>query len=237
MIALCASHIDSKERLVALDHMLQSVSAQTHHIEMYISISGIQEHQCHEIIKHRSAWLHVTFREIHLTQFEHYKLLCEDLKSEKIDKDTWCIFTDDDDLWHKQRVEKYTKAIERSCTDVVKCESGMLFNGKLSQGAEYVDFATKFKVFVQFFINARQELLKLRGCDLIWRNVLRCTPCTLFTAGTWLYRYDIPEERQRLLVTYLDACREGWEIYMSDNNIQHGYMAKVWALTPAPISV
>lgn len=222
LVALCASHIDSDERLKALHRMLDSVSAQTYPIELHISISGVDSVVTQDL-RNKYKWLHVYHRQEHLAQFEHYKLLSEEVLAE------WCMFTDDDDVWHERRVEKYLASIKETQNDVVACVAGRMHNGRmLDEPIEYFEFAAKLAMFCQFFSRARPELLKLRGCDLIWRNVMRSLPCTLFITNTWLYKQETPQERMNELLTYLDDAKKGWETYIADNGIDPYDMVRCW---------
>lgn len=220
LIALCASHIDCYKRLCALHRMLNSVAAQTISVDLYLSISGAHESTI-ETIRDHGAKVHVFARQAPLTQFQHYKLLCADLLSNQESvEDVWCMFTDDDDVWNERRVEAYLYAIKSSVHDVVVCAGGRMHNGRLVESPiEYFEYAARFTLFKHFFDTARPALLELRGCDLIWRNVLRSQLATVFrpfdTAG-WLYWHETPEERMDQLWTYIGETKQGWQTYLRD---------------------
>lgn len=220
LIALCASHIDSPSRLAALHRMLHSVSAQTQSIKLYLSVSSDDGVELQEVVERlRSTnefkeWLHVVSRDRHLTQFEHYNLLSLDVDV----RGSWLMFTDDDDVWHERRVENYARAIESSPDNVVACKGGRMHNDKVvNEIVEYFEYATKFEVLEMFMAFASLDMLRLRGCDLLFRNLMRCMPCTVFSADVpWLYKQYTPIERIEELDTYLGAADDGWRTFVSD---------------------
>ena len=221
LIALCASHVDGPDRQAALHRMIRSVASQTTKIKMYLSISGTSDND--EMLS-QYDWLIVKQRGVErLTQFQHYALLCQEILRDGIKY--WCLFTDDDDIWHETRVAKYMAAIDALDSngyDVVSCVSGRIHNGRIVEyPVEYFEFATKFHVFAQFFRNARPELLKLRGCDLIFRNVMRSHyQCTMFRVKDddvpWLYNQHTPKARMNELSLYLPEAEMGWRTYVAD---------------------
>lgn len=206
MIALCASHIDSDERRDFLVRMLQSVARQTLPIKMHLSISSSLEDfpRWSESLCAFSTWLHVHTRESKMTQFQHYRALRDELVDEE-QTTTWCLFTDDDDVWDPWRVEEYSKVAESTALSVVACTNGRRFNGSVCTYigcVEYFEYAARFELLDTFFkkldadgqvINKADSLL---CCDLIWRNFLRRQPMVHFTTRRpWLYDQVVPEDR------------------------------------------
>lgn len=112
LIALCASHINCKERLHALQVMINSIKNQTFQISLYISISCDDELKINidNIINlYKNELIHFIFHEGKLSQFEHYFELCKYYDLNK--NDIWCIFCDDDDFSHPLRSISYKNAI------------------------------------------------------------------------------------------------------------------------------
>jgi hypothetical protein len=113
MIILCASHINSAQRLIYLNSMIISWYNQTIQKPLYISIS-YDIHIKREIIKLMEHWknkttfFNFTIRHGKCSQFEHYNYLLNENKSFS---DKWILFTDDDDLWNTNRIEKYLEYI------------------------------------------------------------------------------------------------------------------------------
>ena len=114
MIILCASHINCAQRLIYLNSMIISWYNQTVQKPLYISIS-YDIHMKREIIKLMEHWkskttfFNFTIRHGKCSQFEHYYHLLNENKSFSSE---WILFTDDDDLWNTNRVEKYMEHIE-----------------------------------------------------------------------------------------------------------------------------
>ena len=221
IIALCASHVDTGDRLAALHRMLDSVCAQTCPIDLYLSVSGT------DFVS--ESWLSMHYGSVHvrhrgarrLSQFQHYKLLVDELSHRTDTKRTWCIFTDDDDVWHEIRVESYAVAIDdatrRGRYAPVACIGGRMHNGQMVEMViEYFEFAATLHEFVRFFEIATPEMLALRGCDLLWRNAMRLARCSFFRATVpWLYKQRTPRERMDELDTYIGAAKDAWDAYQS----------------------
>jgi hypothetical protein len=90
-----------------MNEMIESWKTQSHQIPLYISVC-IDEN-LKTIFNHylETKWKinDLTFfvSEEIISQFQHYKKLCEIL-IEKYNKNTWIVFTDDDDIWDKDRI-------------------------------------------------------------------------------------------------------------------------------------
>lgn len=256
MIALCASHIarDDLLRREYLMNMLQSVNSQTVPIHLYMSVSGLDDKTILELQDLYAPWLHLISRGdceySQLSQFQHYKLLCEEL-SEIMSPDTWCMFTDDDDVWHERRVEVYLQNMgaiigtgtmhkdvgaikgnvqnsDAFISNVVVCTDGRMHNGRMCDEAiEYFEFVTRLHVFHTFFSIATPDILCLRGCDLIWRNVLRSSQGILMFKKPhdveWLYKQETPLQRMRDFYGYVDETLEAMKKYIVASQNRHAY--------------
>jgi hypothetical protein len=98
-----------------LRKMLDSVNSQTVHIELYMSVSGLDDQIVKELQARHAQWLHMTKSGCaQMSQFQHYKLLCEEVSERFNSSNTWCMFTDDDDVWHARRAESYLEQIRGS---------------------------------------------------------------------------------------------------------------------------
>ena len=110
MIVLCASYIGNLVKIKWMNEMIESWKNQTHHVPLFISISldgsvkTIFNHYLED--KWKIDGLNFFVSEEKLTQFQHYKKLC-DLMLEKYTRNTWIIFSDDDDIWDKDRILYY----------------------------------------------------------------------------------------------------------------------------------
>lgn len=116
LIVLCASHIQSKQRLYYLNDMLNSWSNQSRPSILYISISYSNELK-DDVYELLAKWHNINIfpseeLEIYIiqyrkrqSQFSHYTYLLQEYKEEL--KDKWIMFTDDDDLWNSNRILEY----------------------------------------------------------------------------------------------------------------------------------
>lgn len=117
IISLCASHIDTLERMSLLQLMIQSWHSNTVQIPLFISLSYdeyLQEDILNTISQMREMYplLTVNISNVKLAQFEHYKILSETVVV-LYSPSTFIIFSDDDDLWSENRVELYKNCISQ----------------------------------------------------------------------------------------------------------------------------
>ena len=137
------------------------------------------------------------------TQFQHYKALTV-AHPELSTADTWLIFTDHDDEWHKNRVQQVHQCIETTCKRNAGRSFTMLFPFRtvlepfLQQSSEYWAYAVPGPVLPLFVNSCNDEQLSSPYCD------------TLFVA--YLQSADsLPPNEQVLL---LPALRRGtqWDL-------------------------
>jgi hypothetical protein len=116
LICLCSCHISCVIKIKWMDEMIESWKNQTHNIDLHINIS--LEDNIKTIFEHykNSKWncnnLFFYIQEQKLSQFEHYKNLCDRIIS-IFGNDVWVIFTDDDDIWEKDRALYYNILINK----------------------------------------------------------------------------------------------------------------------------
>jgi hypothetical protein len=250
-MGLCASHIDTLSRYKALLKMLSSVVKQTLNIQVFVSISSNEhmESHIHKLCRvvndmdqdkgkdKGKSWLTIKYRGPHkLTQFEHYCLLANEIY-EIHDNNTWCIFSDDDDLWHPSRAQVYNTAIKREENNkVVACGNSRMSIWKGTENVsktpgEYFDFAPHMDVFKGFCgIATDLGVNRLRGCDLIFRNYMRSMPCTVFSTmdALWLYQYNFDEHRGTELPSYLDEALTAWNLIVDKYGINTSLTDGYW---------
>lgn len=171
LFSLCASHIDSAMKVYKLKKMLVSWDNQTHKIPMILSISCDEKlHKVFEVlIGHLSKYSYLTIhdeRYTKRTQFVHYKLICE--RYHDVLRDTWVIFTDDDDIWMSSRSQTFVNYMnEFSSVDFIlypyvyqgrdyihnaEDVTKNLYKSRDDNVSEYVCFCVKFHV-LQKFVN------------------------------------------------------------------------------------
>lgn len=103
----CASHINTLERFECLKAMISSWINQTTRCKLYISISfdtHIQSQSALLASLGEHELLCIFPQSTKLSQFEHYRFL-----TTRMEEDTYILFTDDDDIWHKDRVFAFTE--------------------------------------------------------------------------------------------------------------------------------
>ena len=125
IISLCASYIHTEERLAHFFAMLTSwVNQETMLCSMYIATSIIDDELLNkfttlfEDFKTRYAEdltgivLEVSIVRKQRQQFQHYKYII-DKHPVLVKRNPWVLFTDDDDIWHPNRLAMYCSAIQR----------------------------------------------------------------------------------------------------------------------------
>lgn len=195
---ICASHLDHVDRLDALDRSISALKLQD--VDIIISLS-CDESLSETLDAHfKDSDLVIIRQPRRLSQFEHLNHVIE------MNLNEWCMFFDDDDLSHPNRVKKYMDAINAShgaatvyCKNAQKsvCEQGAwrmaledidAYDAHIGNGGqEYYMFAVRSDVLNYFCKHCGPGILELRECDLMFRNFLRCLPCHVFEYEGWLY--------------------------------------------------
>ena len=242
LISLCASYIDTNNRLISLNHMLASIDHQTLQIKLLLSICCTEATK-DDCIKQINEWTndykwltvynHDTSR---MSQFEHYAFL-----QQYISTSTWCLFTDDDDVWHPDRALSYHLAIDQSLHtsathDIIVCIGGRMCVDKVQiEPQEYFEFGVKGNSFKTFFGLLPKTYLSFRGCDLIFRNYLRCFPCITFsTDRPWLYKHLVDPSRYSNW-SYIDEAADAWNIFASNADVRIWHFWRKWLIDKVPI--
>lgn len=198
IISLCASHLSKPIKIKWMDEMIQSWNNQTYKIPLYINISIEEEVKTLFEYYKENKWNfeNLTFymEQEKTPQFMHYKKLCKKI-NEIYNKNTWIIFTDDDDIWDKDRSLYYKTIIEKCnkneetmvsyvwiCT-FCNCESGSFNNnyviknqfdnkdtekergGKLQ---DYWQIGCQLKYLNDYISKCSDELLKNGYCNLLF---------------------------------------------------------------------
>ena len=101
-------------------------------------------------------------RDTRRSQFENYhELLCRLL----FYGDEWLLFTDDDDEWHPERIETYSRALGRD----PDCEQPLYIPMTHSErGSNYVGYAVRARVFKSFLKHAPPAALRHIYADVYW---------------------------------------------------------------------
>lgn len=204
LILLCASHLDTVIRIKYIQDMIESWDKQTVPIQLHLSISvrpslqsiyNIISKQWQSKYQDRLFLYPIDTR---TEQFKHYKNL-----SEKIQGETWCMFTDDDDLHHPDRIKVYKNAIEthsnKTCLftyhksyhnesyvmdDVPKTK-------RISDTGGYWMHCCKLSALKDFCEKASDIVLEHYLCDVLFQRYLssqKGRKITIDDVGTnWMY--------------------------------------------------
>ena len=110
LLCLCASHIDSENRIGRLFQMINSWKEQTIQVPLIISISFEipRLELLFDSIYNKIDKLTIIKSKVKFRQFEHYFKLVAILEKAEIRDDRFIMFTDDDDLWSNKRSEIFT---------------------------------------------------------------------------------------------------------------------------------
>lgn len=218
LMALCASHINSMEKINWFNQMLESWNVQTIKIPIHISVS-IDKHMHEEFNKLKKQWsneplLYIYDNDMKLSQFQHYSNLVDrlvDIISINI-KYVWVIFTDDDDLWHKSRTLYYVNAIEKCYNEQKDVEyikipfysRNDLTNSKIDEitewtnntsnvRGEYIEYACRLNIFKKFFDKLDKYFQEHYLADLIFGKYLASSSKGIILhdipKSDWVYYY------------------------------------------------
>ena len=212
MYILCASHIDSEERLMALCRSLDSVinarNPSEDTILMSIScVPNLQKHLESFVEQYKKDQIYILQQKEQLSQFQHYTELQKHLAKMP---PSWCMFFDDDDYSHPTRFDMYRKHMQNKpdiCSIYMAHAQKSICHpsawrmtlekldemGDISDGGqEYYMFAVTTDTLHYFCSNVGSDILAIPECDLLFRNYIRCLPCLLAylnDCNTWLYAY------------------------------------------------
>jgi hypothetical protein len=188
LVALCASHITTPERMDQLQWMLRSWAGQTFAVDMYISLSFGDEWSA-QAQEETVAQLHERFPGLTilahpapLTQGEHYKALVNWDKLASLDADnTWVMFTDDDDAWHMERAATYAAALRRAQQGDRLARTLAVYCGKIRQREGAFTPSSEHCVLPW---EADQQLGQLMSDrDEYWAYVMRLSSAAWFLAN------------------------------------------------------
>ena len=145
-----ATHMSSVNRIESLRHCLLSIADQTTMPALYISWSAATrelEERVEALLREPAMpVIHPFYHAKPLAQFEHYRFLAMKLRESERSMEgthglshTWLLFSDDDDVWHPQRLHYYCVRLqeldsETRCkrAQIVRCN----WHASLNPGAE-----------------------------------------------------------------------------------------------------
>lgn len=222
LIILCASHVNNNARLQRLTCMLDSIKTQNHPVPLFISISVENEKLSESIMELIPKYPDFTFymQEQKHSQFEHYALLVKSLLAESRDvQETWCIFTDDDDISHPTRTTEFCKhimSVREAHMGIVMdtsvltkwCYNGFDSPSVKHKSNEYITIACRLQMLQEFFRMATPKVLSNASCDLVFNVWCSQWKQRCFHSKQWLYEYTVRDGGNR------ETC---WEAYAKGN--------------------
>lgn len=128
VLSVCASVITEPKRLDYFFANLQSWHDQAgidnkhrhYYVCQYVEPALVQEYErrlaaFRESHEHCAEYLHIVRRDVQETQFQNYRHLILEGHLPAVGPDVmrWILFSDDDDIWHKERVKAFVDEIER----------------------------------------------------------------------------------------------------------------------------
>lgn len=216
IVGMVASHVDDEDRLKALRRCLRSIVHQRVPLQkFFISFSGLLHAEAAlTVAEEMCGMLDVsTFHvaKVH-SQFEHYQALTRAVRGDRAipsDNNVVCLFGDDDDIWHPERVAVYAELLARRPHDVdglslewaampcAACAAEVLqsVNGPASVDAMlrhgqadvkqmscYCMIACKVEAVSAFFDQCPAPLVQCKFCDIAFKNfMLERRQCVRFT--------------------------------------------------------
>jgi hypothetical protein len=245
LICVCASHINSERRLNALHRIIKSIENQIlKPFKTIISIS-FEDKYANQVKDLQFDDIHIMIQLEPMKQFEHFKMIHRDYLSiiPNVDEN-YLMFFDDDDYFSPFRCLVYFDAIRLSKKQVIYIENAAVnmtedestdieMNQDFSLSTqEYFDFACTIDIFTLFMNIASPSILKMSGCDLLFRNYLRALPQNV----TFIFRDSEWKTKYKLLWLYS-------HIY-SRNISEHGsftvdsdltYLSNIWKNEIVPL--
>jgi hypothetical protein len=224
---LCASHITSEQRYLLLLHTIENILNQTLSIDFYVSFYCSKD-----FVFPKHPRLHMYRQKEPLSQFEHFYFL-----SSLIDDPdhTFCLFCDDDDFSHPQRVEFYVSC-EDNGQDIIHVNHGLLLMNERSDitivkhtmekceemrkmgravivnGYEYFMYCVRASCLLSFCkIMKHLGYLHLNICDILFGSVLFYSKKSKIQKrpNMWLYAYSsVPKERESEYQRYHRLVRD-----------------------------
>lgn len=180
LICLIASHINCDERASNFLELLNMINNQQNCLKknIYISMSNEIDIDVSNIKNKINEYnFHMIYNNIKLSQFEHYNKLIKTIVIND-PKNTWIIFSDDDDIWSENRLSTISCCLnDNELSDNLGCliiPSYELYDGKTvpCDNMNYVDLCIRYKYVKLFFDNVNENVLKHKFCDVFFLNIL-----------------------------------------------------------------
>lgn len=224
IVCLCASHIVNIKRLVFLGAMLRSWEQQSSKCKLIIVLSAADERLYAGAMKFLGKYSPDDLRVIKHEgkQFEKYKYAVEQLRGE-MTEDQWIIFTDDDDLWHPDRVKFFDSftgtefdfsivRVQRIAENLNTSSAQLYLTTKHIDDAlktnqleiidtqpNYVNYLIKFKLLDEYLSSCPEHILSHKYSDMAFCSYMNRTQqlpeIAMWQAeDNWMYYYRLHED-------------------------------------------
>ena len=218
-------------RLVHFENLVQSFMKQVIKTTLFVSLSCeacMRESVKQKVQKMKECNIKIFIQQTTMSQFEHYKFLCEQIDQVIINR-TWCLFTDDDDYLSPIRTKIYLRLLKKKpASEVCVCHRSILHAswsdfrmtkeqldryliiGKnnahvVSIANEYVCYCVQLSLLKRFcnFMSIKGKL-NTKMCDVVLGSMLYVL-CKTGTSGDdseWGYAYNQTSSHSRTCHKY-----------------------------------
>lgn len=227
LVTFCASHINNADRLNLFENLVRSVQNQVVKTTFFVSLSYeecVRKSVKSKLSSLRQPNIKIFVQRTKMSQFEHYKFLCEQIDPIFMNR-TWCLFTDDDDYLSPLRNKTYMQMLKTSANEVCVCNRSILFaswsdkvtkqhlnrhlivgkdNARVSCSDEYVCYCVKLSLLKRFcYFMSSKGKLKTNMCDLVFGSMLHIL-CKTISSGNheWVYAYNQNDNHSRICKAY-----------------------------------
>jgi glycosyltransferase involved in cell wall biosynthesis len=183
---IVASHISNPKRIKYLIECLESLLSQTISISIYVSISfattEIREQFAIAFSENKhlhNSMINIIVKTQKTPQMRHMEQLLELLKT----KHEWVMFCDDDDTYHKERVQTYIHTIVHSLHEIIgypnKKLAGVYENEEginhRERRREYWCYCVRYDLLERFIhiLLPYPDILDNKCCDVLFAEYLR----------------------------------------------------------------
>lgn len=221
LITLCASHLNNISRVNRLRQLIISMQEQLKisptDISFIISISykgniiDVIKRMIEQNISPEEQYITIRYRHKQMTQFEHYKMLHDELIQNNISSEQIISFMDDDDILHPLHQHAVIRAMTECADNTImhinalvryQCKDMTQYNNisysailqdtnkipDKSDFPEYFMYIMRISVLTEFLNNCAIELLRDKYCDMCFGKYLRShINIKICTFNTWLY--------------------------------------------------
>ena len=208
-VGCIASHLKDQQKLKYFIACLDSIAKQTSKLDFCLVSWSCEKKFSANVKTELAKWKNYhtnTAQHVYLfrqsiskrSQFQHFKLLLKYTRALSSVRETWIIFSDDDDLWHPERVFSYRNAIERmnlvnqsfavgklirdKVANRMTCDAGHVTKLLLCKelhteifhkdGLEYFQLCINARLFESFFLSPTPINVAYADRFFLWYDIL-----------------------------------------------------------------